>query len=82
MKVFKKILNLGPKIVGNISLLLLAFAMVVLCWALLFNPFMHYLFSSEEEYMEDLIGMYESDAVDLLEKRGFKTIQPTPCFNE
>ena len=71
--IFKKILNLGPKIAVNICLFLLAFAVVALCWTLLFNPFMHYLFSSEEEYMEDLIGMYESDAVDLLKERGFKS---------
>ena len=73
MKIFKKMLNQGFKVVRSISLFLLAFCMVVLCWALVFNPFMHYLFSSEEEYMDDLIGMYESDAVDLLEERGFKT---------
>ena len=67
MKFFRGKIKLSSILLSIINLVLVAFV-----WMLLFNPIMHYLFSTEEDYMEDVIGMYESDAIEALKKKGFE----------
>tara|TARA_Y100000768_G_scaffold239752_1_gene181580 strand:+ start:2971 stop:3705 length:735 start_codon:yes stop_codon:yes gene_type:complete len=49
----------------------MSFFLVVIIWLFSFDPIMHYLLNTEEAYMEDVIGMYESDAIDTLRAKGF-----------
>ena len=73
MNIFKNIkINKYRRSLGTIFIAILSLVLIVLIWFGLFNPIMHFLFSTEEEYMEDIIGMYESDAIGTLKKRGFK----------
>ena len=86
-----KKIKFNSSLLGAVLIGILSSILVVLVWAILFNPILHYLFSTEEEYMEDIIGMYESDAVEILAEKGFKTkityldyqegIKPYTVFN-
>ena len=70
MNIFKKIKKIQFSVLAYSFFSIIA---VVLMWMLLFNPIQHFIFSTEEEYMEDVIGMYESEADSTLKEKGFKT---------
>ncbi len=71
MNILKKIKKYRPS-PSKFIITGFSFILIVFIWGLLFNPIMHSFISTDEAYMEDVIGMYESDAVDTLKQRGFE----------
>ena len=61
MKLFKK--NKKNISFKTILIVLLNFFLISIFWLFAFNPIMHYLIDTDEAYMEDVIGMYETDAI-------------------
>ena len=69
MKLFKK--NKKNISFKTILIVLLNFFLISIFWLFAFNPIMHYLIDTDEAYMEDVIGMYETDAIKVLKSKGF-----------